>query len=127
MDKWQKTVISLFHEYDALCPGAHTEIKKSALTWHYRRANDYDAAFKKAKELNTKLHESLKALDVEIMEGKANIEVRPKSVSKGDIVRQIVQKHGQDGGIDFVVCCGDDRTDEGMLLFFFALILVLTK
>ena len=49
------------------------------------------------------------------MTGKANLEVRPKFVNKGEIVKRLVADYG-DGPNDtpeFVLCLGDDLTDEG--------------
>ncbi|RPA73292.1 trehalose-phosphatase [Ascobolus immersus RN42] len=136
LDKWQPTVRSLFRryssppsdseipdlkdynpaDYHSLCPGSRSEEKRSALTWHYRNAEGYeeDKPFPKEQELMAELKEKVKGLDVTIMPGKANIEVRPSGVSKGDIVRLICQKHGRETGVEFVVCCGDDTTDEDM-------------
>ena len=50
------------------------------------------------------------------MAGKANLEVRPKFVNKGEIAKRLVQQYGGagPGGPDFVLCMGDDFTDEDM-------------
>lgn len=62
--------------------------------------------------------------EVEVMPGKANVEVRPTAVNKGEIAKSLVQKHhnpiplsGKEndaGAIEFVLCMGDDFTDEDM-------------
>jgi len=46
------------------------------------------------------------------MTGKANLEVRPKFVNKGEIARKLVEEQGDDAP-EFVLCMGDDSTDEG--------------
>lgn len=53
--------------------------------------------------------------DVEVMTGKANVEVRPKFVNKGEIVKRLVADYGEgpDDMPEFVLCLGDDVTDEG--------------
>jgi len=50
------------------------------------------------------------------MAGKKNVEVRPKLLNKGEIVKQIVADYGQEIGQppEFVLCLGDDTTDEDM-------------
>lgn len=50
------------------------------------------------------------------MSGKANIEVRPKFVNKGEIVKRLVTNaDGPDRAPpDFILCLGDDQTDEDM-------------
>lgn len=90
-----------------------------------------------------------KKWEVEVMEGKANLEVRPTFINKGEIVKRLVREYNNsgsattrrtreiahnntdqqaqaaDGGanaegsgpsnkLEFVLCCGDDFTDEDM-------------
>ena len=50
---------------------------------------------------------------LEILSGKKNLEVRPKAVNKGEIVRNILTQ-SKKSQIDFCFCAGDDRTDEDM-------------
>ena len=54
--------------------------------------------------------------DIEVMTGKANLEVRPKFINKGEIAKRLVQEYGNGPGEppEFVLCLGDDFTDEGM-------------
>lgn len=55
------------------------------------------------------------AYPVEILEGKKNIECRQTGVNKGDIVKNIIQGNAT-SEFDFILCCGDDRTDEDVFL-----------
>jgi trehalose 6-phosphate synthase/phosphatase len=50
------------------------------------------------------------------MAGKANLEVRPTFINKGEIVKRLVNAYGQEAGEppEFVLCLGDDFTDEDM-------------
>jgi trehalose 6-phosphate synthase/phosphatase len=56
-----------------------------------------------------------KKYDVEVMTGKANLEVRPRFVNKGEIAKRLVLDYGDQPGEppEFVLCLGDDFTDEG--------------
>ena len=96
-------------------PGSFIERKKIALTWHYRRADPEYGAFQ-ASECHRHLNRTVtRKYDIEVMTGKANLEVRPKFVNKGEIVKQLVADYGE-GSEDipeFVLCFGDDFTDEG--------------
>lgn len=47
---------------------------------------------------------------VDILVGKMNVEVRSILVNKGHVVKKIKENEG----CDFVLCAGDDRTDEDM-------------
>ncbi|KAJ2993662.1 threalose-6-phosphate phosphatase [Globomyces sp. JEL0801] len=65
-----------------------------------------------AKECQHHLEDAiLSKLPVEVMVGKKNLEVRPISMNKGEIVKRLVTART---GCDFVICAGDDRTDEDM-------------
>lgn len=128
---WQKVVEQVFTEYTEKTPGSNIERKKVALTWHYRRSDPELGSFQAEKCLK-QLEETVgKDYDVEVMAGKANIEVRPKFVNKGEIVKRLVLNvHGAkqkptavkldpdatppEKLPDFMLCLGDDVTDEDM-------------
>jgi trehalose 6-phosphate synthase/phosphatase len=53
------------------------------------------------------------------MTGKANLEVRPTFINKGEIAKRLVAQYNSsasEGGakVEFVLCLGDDFTDEDM-------------
>ena len=54
------------------------------------------------------------------MTGKANLEVRPRFVNKGEIAKRLIQAYGDKPGEppEFVLCLGDDFTDEGQSILF---------
>ncbi len=54
--------------------------------------------------------------DVEVMQGKANLEVRPTFINKGEIAKRLIASYGQKIGEppEFTLCLGDDFTDEDM-------------
>jgi trehalose 6-phosphate synthase/phosphatase len=107
---WQPKVKEVFNYYEDRTQGSSTEVKKAAMTWHYRRADPEFGAVQ-ARECYAHLLAKIAPLhNVEIMEGKANIEVRPREFNKGEIVRGIVERTRP----EFVTCLGDDVTDEDM-------------
>lgn len=112
---WQSEVLEVFNEYTERTQGSFVERKKIALTWHYRRADPEYGAFM-ARECHKLLDNTVaKHHDVEVMTGKANLEVRPRFVNKGEIAKRLVREYGEgyDEAPDFVLCLGDDSTDEG--------------
>jgi trehalose 6-phosphate synthase/phosphatase len=129
--EWQKIVEEVFQKYTEKTPGSNIERKKVALTWHYRRS-DPELGLYQAERCLQELKDTVgKDYGVEVMSGKANIEVRPKFVNKGEIVKRLVlnphgakqdprpvTKHRNDVPIeqlpDFMLCLGDDMTDEDM-------------
>lgn len=48
------------------------------------------------------------------MAGKANIEVRPTYVNKGEMAKRLVEQYGTNPP-EFILCAGDDFTDEGKI------------
>lgn len=69
--------------------------------------------------------------DVDVMPGKANVEVRPTFINKGEIAKRLVNSYNSDmshipgsavrssnpdsnSKVEFVLCMGDDFTDEDM-------------
>ncbi|KAF2772607.1 hypothetical protein EJ03DRAFT_266456 [Teratosphaeria nubilosa] len=110
---WQKRVMEVFQHYAEKTQGAFIERKKIALTWHYRRSDPEYGAYM-ARECQKHLEQTVtKEFDVEVMTGKANLEVRPRFVNKGEIARTLVKNYS-DKAPDFVFCAGDDFTDEDM-------------
>jgi len=86
-----------------------------ALTWHYRRADPEFGAFQ-ARQCQKHLEMTVaKKYEVEVMAGKANLEVRPRMLNKGEIARRLVLEYGETPP-EFVLCLGDDFTDEGTRL-----------
>lgn len=127
---WQEKVGQLMEEYTNKTPGSSIERKKVALTWHYRRADPELGEFH-ANALKKALEEFTEGMGLEVMEGKANIEVRPSFVNKGEIVKRLAwTPHGAKQVIEdkftlnddvlseelpeFILCLGDDVTDEDM-------------
>ncbi|KAK9847263.1 Glycosyl transferase [Penicillium brevicompactum] len=113
---WQKEVVDVFQHYTERTQGSFIERKRVALTWHYRRADPEYGAFQ-ARECRKQLKNTVaKRWDVEVMAGKANLEVRPTFVNKGFIATRLVNEYGTAPGKapEFVLCLGDDFTDEDM-------------
>lgn len=115
-----------------LCVGSFIEQKRCALTWHYRLA-DPEQGMHMSQECHKELETTVgRKWDVEVMAGKANLEVRPTFINKGEIAKRLVttinaemrtagspgqSPSGEGNGankIGFVLCMGDDFTDEDM-------------
>ncbi|KAF2834824.1 glycosyltransferase family 20 protein [Patellaria atrata CBS 101060] len=115
---WREEVDAVFEQYNDSTPGAVTERKKIALTWHYRNA-DPQQGLQNSHLCHRQLEQTVvKRYPIEVMTGKANLEVRPKFINKGEIAKKLVAEHTvqSDGNekLEFVLCLGDDFTDEDM-------------
>lgn len=88
------------------------------MTWHYRRADPEFGLFQ-ARECQELLESTVaRKWDIEVMSGKANLEVRPRFLNKGIIAKRLVEQYRGNPAQqpDFVLCLGDDFTDEGTSL-----------
>ncbi|POS79497.1 glycosyltransferase family 20 [Diaporthe helianthi] len=127
---WQSEVMDVFQAYTDRCPGSFIERKRCALTWHYRLA-DPEQGPHLAQECHNELEATVgRRWDVDVMPGKANIEVRPTFINKGEISKRLVLQYNNDmshvpgsavsagksssNKVEFVLCLGDDFTDEDM-------------
>lgn len=107
---WKDGVKDVLEYFSERTPGAIIEDKPSSLSWHYRRT---DPAFGQwqADELLIHLEEILAQLRVEAIKGHKVIEVRPLGIHKGRYLQHIL---AQNPATDFILCIGDDQTDEDM-------------
>ncbi|KAM3072154.1 hypothetical protein ACMFMF_007547 [Clarireedia jacksonii] len=113
---WQKEVMEVFQKYTEATPGSFIERKRCALTWHYR-PSDPELGERNSRACQKELQSTVgKTWDVEVMTGKANLEVRPTFINKGEIAKRLVESYGKEAGQppEFTICLGDDFTDEDM-------------
>ncbi|KAI0468199.1 trehalose-phosphatase [Xylaria cf. heliscus] len=124
---WQAEVLDVFQKYTDRVTGSFIERKRCALTWHYRQADPEQGIHASKAALNELRSTVAKKWEVDVMEGKANLEVRPTFINKGEIAKRLVHQYNSNdtpqsseneinGGskLEFVLCCGDDFTDEDM-------------
>jgi len=107
---WKTTIQAIFDDFTDRTPGSFVECKEINLTWHYRGA---DPEFGEYNKNELMLHlQNLPGLPIDIVIGKKCVEVRPQGIHKGRIVRRILSRENPNAS--FVVCIGDDKTDEDM-------------
>ena len=114
---WQEEVTKVFQRYTDVTPGSCVEKKRAAVVWHYRQAAQ-DYAKLQAAECKKDLESSIgKTSPLEFVDGKCVLEARLQFVNKGRIAQRLVNEIRTTSGKlpDFVLCFGDDVTDEGKL------------
>ncbi len=107
---WVNKVFPIFHDYLRRTPGSTLEKKTNGITWHFRQS-DPELGEWQAHELTIHLKESLAGMPIDVIRGKKVVEVRPQGVNKGTLVKHALSRVKPDA---FVLCFGDDRTDEDM-------------
>ncbi|KYK62057.1 putative trehalose-6-phosphate synthase/trehalose phosphatase [Drechmeria coniospora] len=122
---WQAEVMHVFQKYTDRVPGSFIERKRCALTWHYRQA-DPEQGVHMSRQCHKELESGVGTKwEVEVMPGKANIEVRPTFINKGEIAKRLIstyhnpqatpkEREPSPGRVEFALCMGDDFTDEDM-------------
>jgi len=111
---WKDAVHEIVQAYAESTDGSWVEVKDASVVWHYRNA-DPDFGAWQAKELLDHLESVLQGTPVEVVSGgTAYVETKPAGVSKGRVVERILAD--TTGAVDFVLCIGDDRSDEEMFI-----------
>ncbi len=108
LKNWKEDLIPVIETFSDRTPGTFIEEKKNSLVWHYRKT-DPELAAKRAVELKTVLS-SLISDELHLMDGDKIIEVVSGRYNKGTAVSEILG----DKASDFILCFGDDITDEFM-------------
>eukprot|EP00262_Sarcandra_glabra_P013956 TRINITY_DN3973_c0_g1_i1.p1 TRINITY_DN3973_c0_g1~~TRINITY_DN3973_c0_g1_i1.p1 ORF type:complete len:859 (-),score=141.24 TRINITY_DN3973_c0_g1_i1:255-2831(-) len=115
---WKQIVEPVMRVYTETTDGSTIETKESAIVWHYQYA-DPDFGACQAKELLDHLESVLANEPVSVKSGQHIVEVKPQGVSKGLVAERLLSTMQQEGMLpDFVLCIGDDRSDEDMFEVF---------
>lgn len=107
--KHKKQLRDIMDEVTSRTDGAEIEEKDYSIVWHYINVEP-DLAYKRSQELKRTLLDAVKDDDIAVYQGHNIIEVKPVNVTKGNIVEELRRQFPA----DFVLCAGDDYTDEDM-------------
>ncbi|KAF7838078.1 putative alpha,alpha-trehalose-phosphate synthase [UDP-forming] 11 [Senna tora] len=111
---WKKIAEPVMALYTEATDGSFIEQKESALVWHHQEADPHFGSCQ-AKELLDHLESVLVNEPVVVKRGQHIVEVKPQGVSKGIVVENIISSMRSEGkSPDFLLCLGDDRSDEDM-------------
>ncbi len=108
--KWIDNLRPLFQSFSDRTPGTFVEEKQTSLVWHYR-GSDPELAADRVVEFKTEL-QSLISDDLDLMDMNKAIEVKSATFNKGIAVNEIIRNKKY----DFILCFGDDVTDEDMFV-----------
>ena len=104
---WKEAVRPSINFYVDRTPGSFLEEKNYSLVWHYRKA-DPELGPIRAMELKDDLTSLIGNLNLEILEGNKVIEIKSSGINKGRAAMHLLEKNKH----DFILCIGDDWTDE---------------
>lgn len=107
--QYKQQIRTVMEKYIELTPGAEIEEKDYALVWHYINVEP-EVAYKRAAELHRELSKLLHDDDVTVSNGRNIVEVKPSFIAKSQVVHELKERFPS----DFILCAGDDYTDEDM-------------
>uniref|UniRef100_A0A7S0Q8K7 Alpha,alpha-trehalose-phosphate synthase (UDP-forming) n=1 Tax=Coccolithus braarudii TaxID=221442 RepID=A0A7S0Q8K7_9EUKA len=112
---WRSVAQSVMSVYATRTHGAIVQEKGSSILWNYAES-DPEFGYMQGKELQTTLQHVLADFPVAVRTGKGYVEACLKGVNKGSMAERFVDVLEADGAgaLDFVLCAGDDSTDELM-------------
>ncbi|CAN1138293.1 Alpha,alpha-trehalose-phosphate synthase [UDP-forming] 6 [Linum perenne] len=111
---WKQIAEPVMQLYTETTDGSTIEDKETALVWCYEDA-DPDFGSCQAKELLDHLESVLANEPVTVKSGQNIVEVKPQGVSKGIVAKRLLSTiEDKQLTPDFVLCIGDDRSDEDM-------------
>jgi trehalose 6-phosphate synthase/phosphatase len=107
--EWKEQIRPLLELFVTRCVGSFIEEKKNTLAWHYRNTHP-DLGFIRSRELRNSLLQLTTNTPLQVVDGNKVLEVRLVGVDKGATAQKILN-HFAPG---FILCIGDDTTDEDM-------------
>ena len=114
----------MFEYYKERTPGSEIEEKTIPIVWHYRQADNPNYGLWQARECQNHIEEAVGVIyPIHAVVGRKCLEVMPRDVSKAHATKTIVESLAQQqqasgvNPIDFVLCVGDDRSDEEMFMY----------
>jgi len=113
-DDWKDLAAAIVETYAMRTNGSYVQRKGSSVVWRFEDA-DLEFGAQQAKEMREHLDNLLQGYPVEVQVGKGYVEIKPAGVDKGAIVSHMLNHlAAASGGVDFVLCVGDDSADEKM-------------
>lgn len=111
----KRVAVPVLSKYTARSNGSFVKLTSFSIGWSYYSC-DPEWGSLQASHLVMELANELSAYDVRFVTLKGIIEIVPRKLNKGLIVRKVLRdasaKSGE--GVDFVLCMGDDISDEKM-------------
>ncbi len=107
--EWKREIRPIIELFVDRTPGSFLEEKEYSLVWHYRKTVP-DLAAVRVREIKDTLLQITENLNLAVLDGNKVIEIKNPGINKGRAVLRWLSKRDW----DFVLCIGDDLTDEDM-------------
>ncbi|KAL3910240.1 MAG: hypothetical protein SGILL_007770, partial [Bacillariaceae sp.] len=123
-DAVKRVALPVLSKYTARSNGSFVKLTTFSIGWSYYSC-DPEWGSLQASHLVLELEAELKAFDVRFVTLKGIVEIVPRRLNKGLIVKKVmrdISKTPSEPPIDFVMCLGDDISDEKMFTSVFSFI-----
>ncbi|EED95365.1 trehalose-6-phosphate synthase, partial [Thalassiosira pseudonana CCMP1335] len=111
---WNEAAMPIISKYTARTNGSFVKLTHASIGWSYYSA-DPEWGSLQSSHLVPELGEALQSFDVRFVALKGIVEVVPRKLNKGHIVKKILEDaQTRNKAVDFVLCMGDDIADEKM-------------
>jgi len=108
-DLWKEEIRRVMQAFVIRCAGSFIEEKTNTIAWHYRNTQT-GLGFSRSRELLNTLSQLIQNTTLQVIDGNKVVEVRISGFDKGASALRILGETDP----DFVLCLGDDTTDEDM-------------
>jgi trehalose 6-phosphate synthase/phosphatase len=108
-DLWKEEIRRVMQLFVLRCAGSFIEEKTNTIAWHYRNTQS-GLGFSRSRELLNNLSQLIQNTTLQVIDGNKVVEVRIAGFDKGATALKIINEMDP----DFVLCIGDDITDEDM-------------
>ncbi len=108
-DLWKEEIRRVMQMFVTRCAGSFIEEKTNTIAWHYRNTQT-GLGFSRSRELLNTLSQLIQNTTLQVIDGNKVVEVRIGGFDKGAAALKIINEMDP----DFVLCMGDDTTDEDM-------------
>lgn len=109
-DDVKMAAMPIISKFTARTNGSYVKLSHCSIGWSYY-SSDPEWGSLQASYLVAELGQALQSFDVRFVALKGIVEVVPRKAHKGQIVTKILEKNKE---VDFVLCMGDDISDEKM-------------
>jgi len=122
-DAVKRVALPVLSKYTARSNGSFVKLTTFSIGWSYYSC-DPEWGSLQASHLVLELEAELKAFDVRFVTLKGIVEVVPRKLNKGLIVKKVLRdiSRTRPEPIDFILCLGDDISDEKMFTSVFSFI-----
>ena len=113
-NEWIRSCSDIIFPYLERCEGSFVDVKESSIVWQYTDC-DQELGKQFASAMTSELNNLVNKYNLKIVNGKGFMEIIAVGVNKGYFVQYIVKQYiKRKRNIDFILCIGDDTSDEKM-------------